>query len=55
MSRLVVVDMDPSGNITTYSFLLPNERRADVVRLTFGRARVCLVNRDDRYSYDNEW
>jgi hypothetical protein len=55
MSRLMVVDMDLSGNVLTSRFLLPNGRHADMVPLTFVRARICLVNLNDRGGYDDEW
>lgn len=35
--------------------VLPNGRKADVVPLTFGRARICLVNEHERYAYDDAW
>jgi len=34
---------------------LPNGRHVDVNELTYGRARVCLINQRDRFSYDDEW
>lgn len=34
---------------------LPNGRIAEVVRLTFGRARICLVNEHVPLVYDDVW
>lgn len=34
---------------------LPNGRKVDVIHLTFGRARVCLVSPNCDVSYDDEW
>lgn len=34
---------------------LPNGRKADVIHLTFGRARICLVSESCEFSYDDTW
>jgi hypothetical protein len=36
-------------------FPLPNGRQVDVFALTYGRARIGLVNRHVRESYDDVW
>jgi hypothetical protein len=37
------------------SRVLANGRRAEVVPLTFGRGRICLVNQHCDSSYDDMW
>ena len=34
---------------------LPNGRLAEIVALTFGRARICLVSLECRLAYDDLW
>ncbi len=37
------------------SRVLENGQRVEIVPLTFGRARICLVNRHFDQSYDDGW
>ena len=39
----------------TIEHTLPNGRLAEIVSLTFGRARICLVSEYCRFSYDSVW
>jgi len=34
---------------------LPNGRKADIIHLTFGRARICLVSETCDLTYDTSW
>lgn len=43
-----------SINLTFLSFLLPDGRVADVLPLTYGRARIC-VGREGEHAYQDEW
>jgi hypothetical protein len=36
-------------------YKLPNGREADVIDLTYGRARLCLVSETCDLSYDDVW
>jgi len=40
-----------------YGFVaeLPNGRLAEIMPLTFGRARICLLNEHSRFCYDDMW
>lgn len=34
---------------------LPNGRKIDVIPLTYGRARICLITVGCEMSYDDSW
>jgi hypothetical protein len=34
---------------------LPNGRKAEVIPLTFGRARICLTSVACEFAYDDGW
>jgi hypothetical protein len=36
-------------------YKLPNGREADVIHLTFGRARIGLLNKDCDLTYEDSW
>lgn len=43
------------ANLILDAHVLPNGRKVDVIPLTYGRARICLVNERERFSYDDTW
>jgi len=43
------------NNLILTERILPNGRKAEVVPLTFGRARICLVDEQIPMMYDDVW